>query len=76
MSLKAKGAILAYYRAGMPQFSFTGSFSGFLLTWMPLALFVPSLSSSLSLVSKHCSEHSWAVASLSTACERLSKMFI
>lgn len=58
------------------DFCHTGSLSVFVLTWMFLVLFVSSLSSSVPLVSKHCSEHSWAVASLSAACGRLSKMFI
>ncbi len=71
---KPKGVILAYYWADLPQFCYTCSFSDFVLTWMSLALFFSSFSSSFSLVSKHCSEHSWAVASLSAACG--SKMFI
>ena len=41
---------------------------------MPLVLFLSSFSS-ISLP-KHRSEHSWAVASVSTACGRLSKVFI
>lgn len=78
MSLKqeedTRPKVQYYYWAVLPQFCYTCSFSDFVLTWMSLALFPPSFSSSFSLVSKHCSEHSWAVASLSPACG--SKMFI
>lgn len=68
-----KVAIL-FCSACMPHFCFTGTSSGFVSTWVPLALFLPSFSSSISLVSKNCSEHSWAVASPSTDCGREKKV--